>query len=342
MDGGVLRGRRKGLRKLKMSNFPSYRPRRLRKTAALRDLVRETTVEVADLILPLFVTEGSGVRRPVQSMPGVEQTSVDELVRDAADAHRLGIPAVILFGIPDFKDAEGSAGYADNGVVQTAVRALKSEVPSLIVITDVCLCEYTSHGHCGVLNGDQVDNDLTLPILARMAVSHAAAGADIVAPSDMMDGRVRSIRDGLDSAGFSDTPILAYSAKFASAFYGPFRDAAGSTPEFGDRRGYQMDPGNSLEAVREATLDVAEGADMIMVKPALAYLDVIHRVKEATGYPVCAYHVSGEYAMLMAAADRGWVDLERATLEVLTSIKRSGADMIITYLARDFARRASR
>ena len=325
-----------------MSNFPSYRPRRLRKTAALRDLVRETTVEVADLILPLFVTEGSGVRRPVQSMAGVEQTSVDEMVRDAADAHRLGIPAVILFGIPDFKDAEVSAGYADTGVVQTAVRALKSEVPSLIVITDVCLCEYTSHGHCGVLKGDEVDNDLTLPILARMAVSHAAAGADIVAPSDMMDGRVRSIRDGLDSAGFSDTPILAYSAKFASAFYGPFRDAAGSTPEFGDRRGYQMDPGNALEAVREATLDVAEGADMIMVKPALAYLDVIHRVKEVTGYPVCAYHVSGEYAMLVAAADRGWIDLERATLEVLTSIKRSGADMIITYLARDFARRASR
>jgi porphobilinogen synthase len=271
-------------------------------------------------------------------MPGVDQTSVDELLRDAEDAHRLGIGAIILFGIPSYKDPEGTSGYLDDGVVQQAVRALKRELPDLPVITDVCLCEYTSHGHCGVLSGDTVDNDATLPLLGRMAVSHAAAGADLVAPSDMMDGRVAAIRAELDTAGFSETPIIAYSAKYASAFYGPFRDAAESTPGFGDRRSYQMAPANGREGVREAKLDIAEGADIVMVKPAHAYLDVIASVKAATGYPVYAYQVSGEYAMLVAAAERGWLDLTRAMDEVLTGIRRAGADMILTYYAREFSR----
>ncbi|CAN5445535.1 porphobilinogen synthase [soil metagenome] len=321
-----------------MPSFPLSRPRRLRRSEALRSLVRETEVTPGDLVLPLFVVPGAGVRRPVASMPGVEQTSRDELLRDAEEALRLGVPAVILFGIPEEKDERGSSGFAEEGVVQEAVRALKRELPELLVVTDVCLCEYTSHGHCGVLDGEEVNNDATLPLLARMALSHAAAGADIVAPSDMMDGRVGAIREALDEAGFADTSILAYSAKYASAFYGPFRDAAESTPQVGDRRGYQMDPANAREALREVRLDIEEGADIVMVKPALAYLDVIQQVKRETGYPVCAYHVSGEYAMVMAASERGWLDADRAMREVLTSIKRAGADLIITYYARQFAR----
>ncbi|MBA2246325.1 MAG: porphobilinogen synthase [Gemmatimonadetes bacterium] len=321
-----------------MPSFPLSRPRRLRRSEALRSLVRETEVTPGDLVLPLFVVPGAGVRRPVASMPGVEQTSRDELLRDAEEALRLGVPAVILFGIPEEKDERGSSGFAEEGVVQEAVRALKRELPELLVVTDVCLCEYTSHGHCGVLDGEEVNNDATLPLLARMALSHAAAGADIVAPSDMMDGRVGAIRAALDEAGFADTSILAYSAKYASAFYGPFRDAAESTPQVGDRRGYQMDPANAREALREVRLDIEEGADIVMVKPALAYLDVIQQVKRETGYPVCAYHVSGEYAMVMAASERGWLDADRAMREVLTSIKRAGADLIITYYARQFAR----
>jgi porphobilinogen synthase len=321
-----------------MSSFPLLRPRRLRRTAALRDLVRETTLEPSDLVLPLFVISGEGRRQAVSSMPGVDQTSADELVRDAREAFGLGIPAVLLFGVPDAKDETGSSGLGAGGVVQQAVRRLKAELPELLVITDVCLCEYTSHGHCGVLAGEEVDNDATLPLLARMAVSHAEAGADIVAPSDMMDGRVGAIRRALDEAGHTQTAILAYSAKYASAFYGPFREAAGSTPSFGDRRAYQMDAANAAEALREARLDIEEGADIVMVKPALAYLDVIQRVKAETGYPVCAYHVSGEYAMVMAAAERGWLDADRAMHEVTLSMRRAGADMVISYYARQLAR----
>jgi porphobilinogen synthase len=319
-------------------SFPIDRPRRLRRSEGLRALVRETEVSTSDLILPLFVTEGSGVRRAIERLPGVHQTSVDELVRDAREAHELGIPAVILFGIPGSKDEIGSSGFAQDGVVQRAIRAVKREVPGMLVITDVCLCEYTSHGHCGVLRDGEVDNDASLPLLARMAVSHAAAGADIVAPSDMMDGRVGAIRQALDESGFTSTSILAYSAKYASAFYDPFRDVAESAPQEGDRRGYQMDPANAREALREVRLDLAEGADMVMVKPALSYLDIIHRVREEVEVPVCAYHVSGEYAMLASAAEHGLVDLERAMREVLTSIRRAGADLIITYFARDYAR----
>src|SRR5690606_29715512 len=325
-----------------MPKFPELRMRRLRRTPALRRLARETRVSVDDLILPLFVVPGSGVRRPVASMPGVAQTSVDEAARDAAEAAELGIPAVLLFGIPAHKDEVGSEGYAEHGVVQRAVAAIKEAAPGLAVITDVCLCEYTSHGHCGVLSEDgSVDNDASLELLARQALSHAAAGADIVAPSDMMDGRVGVIRSALDAEGFKDVAILSYAAKFASAFYGPFREAAESAPQFGDRRGYQMDPANGLEALREVRLDIEEGADIVMVKPALAYLDVVRRVKEATGYPVCAYHVSGEYAAVKAAALQGWLDEDRAMREVLTSIKRAGADLIVTYWAREFARGAA-
>lgn len=321
-----------------LARFPLYRPRRLRRTAGLRDMIRETRLDVADLILPLFVTTGTGVRREVGSMPGVFQTSVDELVRDAREAAALGIPAVLLFGIPDHKDERGSSGSADDGVVQQAVRALRAELPDLVIITDVCLCEYTSHGHCGVLHDGTVDNDATLELLATQALSHARAGADVVAPSDMMDGRVGTIRRALDEAGFGDVAILSYAAKYASAFYGPFRDAAGSTPQFGDRRGYQMDPGNGDEAVREVRLDIAEGADMVMVKPAHAYLDIIWRVKRETGFPLAAYHVSGEYAAIMAAGRLGWLDAPRAMTETLTAIRRAGADLIITYWAMEFAR----
>jgi porphobilinogen synthase len=275
-------------------------------------------------------------------MPGVAQTSIDEAVNDARHAAQLGIPAVLLFGIPAAKDETGSSGYDDDGIVQEAVRALKQELPELIVITDVCLCEYTSHGHCGVLHDGTVDNDATLQLLARQALSHARAGADVVAPSDMMDGRVGRIRNALDEAGFHDVAILSYAAKYASAFYGPFREAAESAPQFGDRRGYQMDPANAHEALREVRLDIDEGADMVMVKPAQAYLDIIWRVKQDTGYPVCAYHVSGEYAAILAAGRLGWLDADRAMAETLTSIKRAGADMIITYWAREFAERRRR
>ena len=321
-----------------LAGYPHYRPRRLRSMPAIRTLVRETKVLATDLILPLFVVPGAGVRKAVGSMPGVDQTSVDELLRDADEALELGIPAVLLFGIPEHKDEVGSEGYHEQGVVQRAVRALKREFPELIVITDVCLCEYTSHGHCGVLQDGDVANDATLPLLARMAVSHAAAGADIVAPSDMMDGRVGRIREGLDDAGLARVAILSYAVKYASAFYGPFREAAESTPQFGDRKSYQMDPANIREALREAQQDVWEGADILMVKPAMPYLDVISAVRARTDHPLCAYQVSGEYAMIMAAAERGWLDGHRAMLEALTSVKRAGADMIITYYARQLAR----
>ncbi len=323
-----------------MPRFPEYRPRRLRRTDALRRLVRETRVAPDDLILPLFAVPGSGVRRAVASMPGVHQTSVDELVRDAVEARDAGVPAVLLFGIPQEKDERGSEAWDDEGVVQRAIRAIREEAPDLAVITDVCLCEYTSHGHCGVVRDGEVANDETLELLAREAVSHARAGADVVAPSDMMDGRVAAIRGALDDAGFAHVAILSYAVKFASAFYGPFRDAAESAPQFGDRRGYQMDPANAEEALREAAQDVEEGADVLMVKPALVNLDLIWRVKQATGYPLCAYHVSGEYAAITAAAANGWLDLERAMSEALVSIKRAGADMIITYWAREMARSA--
>ena len=313
--------------------------RRLRSSPTMRRMVREARLSVDQLILPLFVAPGQGVRKPVGSMPGVFQTSVDELVNDAREAWELGIPAVLLFGIPESKDETGSLSWHDHGVVQEGVRALKRELPELLVITDVCMCEYTSHGHCGVLAGEVVDNDPTLELLARQAVSHAQAGADIIAPSDMMDGRVAAIRQALDREGFANIPILSYAAKFASAFYGPFREAAESAPQFGDRRGYQMDPGNADEAVREVLLDIDEGADIVMVKPALPYLDIIYRVKQETRYPVCAYHVSGEFSMILAAGEKGWLDAERAMVESLTSIRRAGADMIITYWAREYARK---
>ncbi len=322
-----------------MSTFPDYRPRRLRRTEALRRMVRETRVTVDDLILPLFVVPGEGVRKPVASMPGVAQTSVDELVEDGREAAELGVPAVILFGIPEYKDERGTASFEEEGVVQRGIRALKEVVPELVVITDVCVCEYTSHGHCGVVRDGEVLNDETLELLARQAVSHARAGADMVAPSDMMDGRVAAIRAALDEEGMSHIPIMAYAAKYASAFYGPFRDAAESAPQFGDRRAYQMDPANGDEAVREVLLDIDEGADIVMVKPALAYLDIIRRVKDETGYPVAAYHVSGEYAAIMAAGEKGWLDADAAMREALLSIKRAGADLVLTYWAREFARK---
>ncbi|HEX6751238.1 MAG TPA: porphobilinogen synthase [Longimicrobium sp.] len=321
-----------------LPKYPAYRPRRLRRSEPLRALVRETTVSPSDLILPLFAVPGSGVRKPIGSMPGVEQTSVDELLKDAEEALSLGIGGVILFGIPAQKDERGSGAYEDDGIVQSAVRAVKREMPGLVVMTDVCLCEYTSHGHCGVIVDGDVDNDATVPLLARTAVTHAAAGADVVAPSDMMDGRVGAIRAALDEAGLGRTAILSYAAKYASAFYGPFREAAESAPEFGDRRTAQMDPANADEALREVRLDIAEGADMVMVKPALAYLDIIRRVKDETGWPVCAYHVSGEYAMIEAAARLGWIDGPRAHEEALTSIRRAGADLVISYWARQLAR----
>ena len=321
-----------------MPAFPEYRSRRLRRTAALRNLVRETRLSASQLVLPLFVRAGSGVRQPVASMPGVSQTSVDELVADARAAAGLGVGGVLLFGIPDHKDAEGSGAWDDDGPVQSAVRALKREVPELVVITDVCMCEYTSHGHCGVFVNGEVDNDATLELLAREAVSHARAGADIVAPSDMMDGRVGAIRRALDENAFQDTAIMAYSAKFAGAFYGPFREAAESTPQSGDRRGYQLDPGNADEAMREVWLDIEEGADLVMVKPAGPFLDIVARVKSETGYPLAAYQVSGEFAMIQAAADRGWISRDQVMMESLLGIRRAGADVIITYFASDAAR----
>ena len=322
--------------------FPATRLRRLRQSPALRALVRETRLSVAQLVLPFFVRAGRKVRRPIQAMPGVFQLSPDELVRDAAHAHQLGVPAVLLFGIPDRKDAKASGAYAANGIVQQAVRLLKKELPELLVITDVCLCEYMSHGHCGIVKPDRrgarILNDPTLPLLARAAASHAEAGADLVAPSDMMDGHVRAIRAELDRRGFTDTPIMAYAAKFASAYYGPFREAAESAPKFGDRRSYQMDSANAFEALREVALDIQEGADIVMVKPALAYLDILYRVKTEFGLPTAAYAVSAEHAMIKAAAANGWIDERGVTLESLLAMRRAGADILITYAAADVAR----
>jgi porphobilinogen synthase len=314
------------------------RQRRLRRSESMRALVRETRLSPDTLMLPLFVCDGEGVRREVPSMPGVFNLSVDQAVHDAAAARTEGIRSVLLFGLPDRKDDVGSSAYDPDAPVQRAVRAIKREVPDLLVVTDVCLCEYTDHGHCGILLDGEIANDPTVDQLVRAAVSHAAAGADIVAPSDMMDGRVGAIRAALDERGFEQTAIMSYAAKYCSAFYGPFRDAAGSAPKFGDRRSHQMDPANAREALREVEQDIAEGADLVMVKPAVAYLDVLRQVKDAFGYPTAAYHVSGEYAMLKAAARYGWIDETRAMLETLTAIRRAGADIIITYYARDAAR----
>ena len=318
--------------------FPMHRMRRLRATESLRGLVRETLLDPADFILPLFVCPGEGVRREISSMPGNCQLSVDSLVKECEEAYRLGIGGVMLFGIPDKKDEVASGAYAEDGIVQQALRALKREVPKLLVMTDVCNCEYTSHGHCGLVVNGEVQNDPTLEWLAKTSVSHARAGADIIAPSDMMDGRVAAIRKALDAAGFTNTPILSYAAKFASVFYGPFREAAESTPQFGDRRSYQMDPANAREAMREIELDLEEGADMIMVKPAMPYLDIIRQARDRFSAPLGAYQVSGEFSMLMAAISNGWLDRDRAIMESLTAIRRAGADFMLTYFAKDAAR----
>jgi len=319
--------------------FPQTRMRRLRATRALRGLVRETQLSAQDLVYPMFVAHGVDRREPIGTLPGIDRLSIAHAVDEAREAAALGVPAVLLFGLPAAKDEQGSGAWDEEGIIQLATRAIKDAVPELIVVTDLCLCEYTSHGHCGVLRSDgSVDNDATLDLLARTAVSQARAGADLIAPSDMMDGRVGFIRTALDEEGNTDTPILAYSAKFASAFYGPFRDAADSTPAFGDRRGYQLDPANGNEALREARLDVEEGADILMVKPALPYLDLIRRIKDETGMPLAAYNVSGEYAMLKAAAATGALDERSAVLEALTGIRRAGADIVITYHAKDAAR----
>jgi porphobilinogen synthase len=318
--------------------FPEQRPRRLRKGPTIRRMVRETSLSPDDFVYPLFVTFGSGVRKPISSMPGCYQESVDLVVDHAREVHSLGIPSIILFGIPEHKDDIGSGACDDNGIVQNAIKAVKDAVPDLYVITDVCMCEYTSHGHCGVIEEGDVDNDRTLLLLAKEALSHARAGADMVAPSDMMDGRVASIREALDAEGFSTVPIMSYAAKYASAFYGPFREAAESTPQFGDRRSYQMDPANRREAMREVALDIEEGADIVMVKPALSYLDIIADVRSAFDVPVAAYNVSGEYSLVKAAAQLGWIDEQRVMMEILTSIKRAGADLILTYFAKDAAR----
>ena len=313
--------------------FPDYRPRRTRKTETIRRMVRETVLSVDDLIYPMFVVPGSGVKKEISSLPGQYHLSVDKMVEECKAVRDLGIPAVILFGLPETKDEVGSSGFDDNGVVQEAIRAIKQQVEGLLVITDVCLCEYTSHGHCGILKDGQVDNDTTLDYLARQALSHVRAGADMVAPSDMMDGRISEIRQALDEFDFADVPIMSYAAKYASAFYGPFREAAQSAPSFGDRCGYQMDPANVREALREVALDIEEGADIIMVKPALPFLDIISRVRQEFDRPVAAYNVSGEYAMIKAAVERGWLDEKRTVMEALTGIKRAGAEMILTYFA---------
>ncbi len=315
--------------------YPVKRPRRIRSSAVIRKMVRETTVTPDDFIYPLFVTCGRGIKKPISSMPGCFQESVDELEKTAKEVYSLGIPAVILFGIPDHKDDAASEAYSDKGIIQEAVRALKDSVPELYIITDVCLCEYMSHGHCGIVKDGNILNDPTLELLSKEAVSHAKAGADMVAPSDMMDGRVSAIRKALDSNGFQEIPIMSYAAKFSSAFYGPFREAAESTPQFGDRKTYQMDPANRREALKEVSLDVEEGADIVMVKPALSYLDIISDVRENFNLPVAAYNVSGEYSMVHAAAKMGWVDYNKVMMEVLTSIKRAGADIILTYFAKD-------
>ncbi len=318
--------------------FPAGRLRRTRMTAALRSMVRETELAKNDFIYPLFVVPGKGIRKEVSSMPGVFQMSVDQIVRECADVHGLGIPAVIFFGIPERKDEVGSGAYDDHGIVQQALRAVKKDVPGLLLITDVCLCEYTSHGHCGIVRGEEIINDESVALLVREALSHARAGADIVAPSDMFDGRVGAIRTALDDSGFHNLPIMSYAAKYASGFYGPFREAAESTPKFGDRRSHQMDPANTNEALREVAQDIQEGADIVMVKPALPYLDVLYRVKKEFGMPTAAYNVSGEYALVKAAASKGWVDGDRVMMEMLTSIRRAGADLILTYFAKDAAR----
>ncbi len=321
-----------------MAIFPQLRLRRLRRTESLRALVRENRVDISDLVYPLFVVEGKGIKQEISSMPGVFRFSPDQLSQETEEVARLGIPAVLLFGIPEHKDEYGTAAYHPEGVVQQAIRTIKNSVPKLLVVTDVCLCEYTAHGHCGIVADGDVDNDQTLPLLAKTAMSHVKAGADIVAPSDMMDGRVQAIRETLDEAGFEHIPILAYAAKYASAFYGPFREAAESAPQFGDRRSYQMDPSNLQEALREIEQDINEGADIIMVKPALAYLDVLRRARDTFNYPLAAYNVSGEYAMVKAATQQGWLEEKRTVMEILTSIKRAGADIIITYHAKDVAR----
>ncbi len=320
-----------------MTDFPRVRLRRLRRTEALRALVRENQVDVGDLIYPMFIVEGKGIKEEITSMPGIFRHSPDRLPLEIEEIAGLKIPAVLLFGIPENKDETGSSAYHSEGVIQQAIRVIKKSVPELVVITDVCLCEFTSHGHCGIITNGQVDNDQTLPLLAKMALSHVDAGADIIAPSDMMDGRVKVIREALDEEGFQHIPILSYAAKYASAFYGPFREAAESAPQFGDRRAYQMDPPNVREALREVEQDIAEGADIVMVKPALAYLDVIRQVRNTFNYPLAAYNVSGEYSMIKAAAQRGWIDGKQVILETLTAIKRAGADIILTYHAKEFA-----
>ena len=322
--------------------FPDYRPRRLRQNDAFRRMIRETTLGVDDLILPIFAISGKKVENPIPSMPGHFQLSIDHLIKTAQRAFALGIPAVMVFGIPDKKDPLGTSAYAKDGIVQKAVKSLKDKLPELVVITDVCLCQYTDHGHCGIVEGNIIDNDSTLDLLARTALSHAKAGADMVAPSDMMDGRVAEIRNTLDENGLSNTPIMSYAAKYCSAYYGPFRQAADSAPKFGDRRTYQMDPANSLEAVREVTMDVEEGADIIMVKPALPYLDIICRIRDEIDLPLAAYHVSGEYAMIKAAEKMGWIDGKKVMMETLTAIKRAGADMILTYFAVEAAEELNR
>ncbi len=318
--------------------FPNYRPRRLRRNKNLRRMVRETHLRVDDLIYPMFSAFGENIKQEISSMPGIYQLSIDKIVEEAKEVYELGIPAVILFGIPETKDAVGSDAYSDTGIIQNTIRAIKKEVPELIVITDVCMCEYTDHGHCGVIKDGDVDNDATLELLAKEALSHVQAGADIVAPSDMMDGRVAAIRDILDEHGYTDIPIMSYAVKFASGFYGPFREAADSTPQFGDRRSYQMDPANRLEAMREAQLDVAEAADFLMVKPALSYLDILRDLRDNFDLPLVAYNVSGEYSMVKAAGEKDWIEGERVMMEILLSIKRAGADLIMTYHAKDVAR----
>ncbi len=315
----------------------NIRPRRLRRTSMIRDMVRETELSPKDFIAPLFVKHGHGIKEPIPSMPGQYQFSPDTVAGETKELHSLSIPAVILFGLPDRKDPGGTRSFAEDGVVQRAISEIKDKVPGVLVFTDVCLCEYTDHGHCGILKNGEVDNDATLEVLALQAISHAKAGADFVAPSDMMDGRVASIRWEMDEAGYQNTGILSYAVKYASGFYGPFREAADSAPQFGDRCGYQMDPANALEALKEASLDIEEGADMIMVKPALAYLDIVRRVREQCVLPVAAYNVSGEYAMVKAAQERGWIDGSRVMMEILTSIKRAGADLILTYFAKEAA-----
>ena len=318
--------------------FPEYRPRRIRRTESLRAMVRETDIALSHLIYPLFVVPGKAVKQPIGAMPGCYHLSVDKLIEEAKEIRDLGIPGIILFGIPEKKDARGSEAWARNGIVQKAVSALKKKVPGLLVITDVCLCEYTSHGHCGLIAKQEVENDPTLELLAKTALSHARAGADMVAPSDMMDGRVGAIRDALDEHDFDHIPIMSYAVKYASAFYGPFREAADSAPQFGDRRSYQMDPANAREALREATLDMQEGADILMVKPALPYLDIIHLLRQEFPLPIAAYQVSGEYSMIKAAGEKGWIDAQRVMKESLLSIRRAGADVILTYFAKEIAK----